>query len=198
MIKIENIQAFNFEGAMRGMRNPMNSWHLSDTICGVIGPNDLDLAKRLANAGPDHRKYARQIMVSMDITAPLFWWKEFDTYKVGTVANSCSTMHKLTSLPLTTADFTFTSNIIDWGGVIRTCNNLIANFNHTKDPEVWRTLIEFLPSGYNQTRTVTMNYEVILNMVRQRKNHKLTEWREFCSVVPKQLPHFEELFEGLY
>lgn len=209
MIKIENLETWGFDHAMRGMRNPMNSWAKNDTKIHMfeksfdktipyspsIGPNDLDLAKRLAVAGTEHRKYARQIFISMDITAPLYWFKEFDTYKVGTTANSTSTMHKLCSRPLTIDDFSrdgtnLTTDILKrW---IDSLNSLIECYVETKDKDVWRTIIQLLPSSYNQKRTITMNYENAFNMYHQRQNHKLSEWREFCEVL-ETLPYFKEL-----
>ena len=195
MIKVEQIDAYGFDAAIRGMRNPLNSWSRSDTTATEIGTNDLDLMNRLYKAGTEHRKFMRQIIVSMDITAPLYWWKEFDTYKVGTVANSCSTMHKLTSRPLTADDFSFDK--LDWDvtDVIVNCNICIDEFKRTKDKKYWRKLIQLLPSAYNQRRTVTMNYEVAVNMIRQRENHKLTEWVEFVETL-KELPYMAEITKG--
>jgi hypothetical protein len=211
MLKTSNIQVYNWSGAIRGMRNPLNSWHLSDTDwemqtneIGVehptIGENDYSLMRRLAQAGTDHRKYLRQILVSIDIEAPLFWWKEMDTYKVGTTANSCSTMHKIHSKEFTREDFTVESlegealSIID--NVIVELNILRNLYNTTKDKKYWRMMIEILPSSYNQLRTVTLNYEVLANMYRARKTHKLYEWHILCGVI-EALP-YSEFITGNY
>ena len=204
-MKFENTEVFNFEGALRGMRNPLNSWDKGDSGYidrrfndqFYIGKNDLKLAQNLIKAGSEHRKFMRQIFVSVDITAPLYWWKEFDTYKVGTVANSTSTMHKLASMPITMDCF----EMGDYCGFFETpWKNLIAlldqcrkEYNETKDKRYWKELIRLLPESYLQKRTITMNYENILNMYRQRKHHKLTEWsKSFCNWV-KTLPYAEEL-----
>ena len=277
-MEFEHTQVFNFEGALRGMRNPLNSWHKSDSMTwadcdmdeeyydemiydlgekyfsdvempateeetdalnkaidikqdylmeqsrlatfwgehaqvrNVIGPNDMKLAMRLIAGGGEHRKFLRQIFVSVDITAPLYWWKEFDTYKVGTTANSTSTMHKLASTPITldcfeTDDYqesiinddnkdpwtnetcvhAHTEEIIDW------LEHLRCLYNETKDKRYWKELIRWLPNGWLQTRTVTMNYENLRNMYHQRKNHKLTEWHSFCTWVEECLPYAKEL-----
>ena len=204
MLKVSNIKVMNWEGALRGMRNPLNSWHLSDTFTeedkeycinelGVIypeiGPNDYSLMKRLAKAGSDHRKYLRQIFISMDIDAPLFWWKECDTYKIGTVANSCSTMHKIHSKEFTRDDFSIENCDGSAGLVmdtlIRELNRLRDLYNETKDKKYWRQMIEMLPSSYNQLRTVTLNYEVAINMYKARRHHKLTEWHTLCDTLEK-------------
>lgn len=198
-MKFENTEVFNFDGALRGMRNPMNSWSKSDSYFKndiyYIGEEDLKLAQKLIRAGSEHRKFLRQILVSVDITAPIFWWKEFETYKVGTVANSTSTMHKLANNPITLdcfetdnySDkltstlvcgdevFTYYSSeepqcIIDW------LESLRQMYIKTKDKRYWNELVRWLPSGWLQTRTITMNYENVLNMIRQRSNHKLNEW----------------------
>ena len=204
MLKVSNIEIFNWEGAIRGMRNPLNSWHLSDTFTeedkeyctnelGIhypeIGPNDYKLMKRLAKAGSDHRKYLRQIFISMDITAPRFWWAEYDTYKVGTVANSTSTMHKIHAKEFTRDDFSIencddeTSAVMD--NLISTLNIRRNLYNETKDKKYWRQMIEMLPASYNQTRTVTLNYEVAINMYKARRHHKLTEWHTLCDTLEK-------------
>lgn len=202
MIKLEHTQTFNWEGAIRGMRNPMNSWELSDSFWDmtsvddnyVIGENDLDLMKRLAKAGSDHRKYMRQIFVSVDITAPLYWWKEFDTYKVGTVANSCSTMHKIHEKDLTLRDFSceyLDAEMKDLLKMVISYMNCCRGYyesNHKK--EEWYQIIQMLPSSYNQKRTVTMNYENLVNMYHARKNHKLEEWHDFCRWI-EYLPYSE-------
>ena len=204
----ENTEVFNFNGAFRGMRNPKESWNKSDSSYDIVykdfylGDNDLKLAQTLIKAGSEHRKFMRQIFVSVDITAPLYWWKEFDTYKVGTVSNSCSTMHKLASTPITIdcfemGDFTpFIDNFkidLSWRTVVSYLEQLRQKYNETKDKRYWKELIRLLPESWLQKRTVTMNYENILNMYRQRKNHKLTEWsKSFCDWV-KTLPYAEEL-----
>lgn len=210
MLKTSNIKVFNWEGSIRGMRNPMNSWHLSDTfrekdkeMCinalGIeypkIGANDYSLMKKLTLAGPDHRKFLRQLFITIDIEAPLFWWKEFDTYKVGTVANSCSTMHKIHSKEFTREDFSVetcddlaTGMVVD--ALIGQLNILRNQYNETKDKKYWRKMIELLPSSYNQLRTVTLNYEVARNLYRARRHHKLTEWHTLCDII-EQLPYPE-------
>ena len=212
MIKIENIKTYGWMSAVRGMRNPMNSWDKLDSYEThgefgdqfFFGKNDLALAKRLVRAGSDHRKFLRQIFVSMDITAPLYWWKEFDTYKVGTVANSCSTMHKIDDRDLTLGDFSAEHldawGLVTLGNVIRTINldrDMYVNYDikqGSKDDrkEYWYQMIQLLPSSYNQTRTVTMNYEVLLNMYHARKDHKLDEWHVFCDALSEML-YFKEV-----
>ena len=246
MITINNVETYGWEAAIRGMRNPMNSWNKSDSkrrynswhdMSGgyfEIGENDLDLMKRLHNAGTDHRKYMRMINVSCDITAPLYWWKEFDTYKVGTVANSCSTMHKIAEKEFTLDDFSY-EHVIDFfhytdtsvymndkGGynfddcpivVVETMNDelfydpfgvlklqiKILNkcrelYLKTKDKLYWWQMIQLLPSSYEQKRTVMLNYEVLANMYKSRKNHKLDEWNTFCDWI-EMLP-YSELITG--
>ncbi len=193
MIELNKIEVFNLEGAFRGLRNPLNSWHLSDSkVVGngffVLGKKDLELAQRMIKGGPDESKFLRQIGVSMDITAPLYWWKEMDTYKVGTVANSTSTMHKITSKEITEDDFSFDD---DWdltfnlakASVVESCEKLRQKYLDTQDKRYWRALIQLLPEGYNQTRTWTANYQVLRNIYFARKNHKLEEWRDFCRVI---------------
>ena len=272
-MKFENTKVFNFEGALRGMRNPLDSWKKSDSSFGMfswepddnaweiaeayygnkdwrnseddeeiataeteideiqqwlidqgvqydnnsdmgtwtfIGPNDMNLAQRLIRGGPEHRKFLRQIAVSVDITAPFYWWKEFDTYKVGTVANSCSTMHKLTSYPISYENFEmedfngdlnpYEGNALNPGTTVKTiwdnllvdCENLRRIYLETKDVRYWKELVRILPSGWLQKRTVTLNYENLRAMYSQRKNHKLTEWHDFCNWV-KALPYAEDL-----
>ena len=213
----KNTEVFNFSGALRGMRNPMNSWDKSDSMFGYftesIGENDLDLAQRLVRAGNEHAKFMRQIFVSVDITAPLYWWKEFDTYKVGTVANSTSTMHKLASTPITKEMFEFDKDLedleimVDQGAVvfdfdykdyieeiISMCENLRQNYTTTNNLSYWRALIQILPSAYLQKRTVTMSYANLRNIYFQRKNHKLKEWHEFCDWIDT-LPYSTELIK---
>ena len=228
-MKFENTEVWGFEHAIRGMRNPLESWDKSDSGCklycsveGVcvekpcsydncngcttteymIGKNDLELMQKLIKAGSEHRKFLRQIFVAVDITAPLYFFKELDTYKVGTVANSTSTMHKLASTPITIdcfemGDFTpFIDNFkidLSWRTVVSYLEQLRQKYNETKDKRYWKELIRLLPESWLQKRTITMNYENILNMYRQRKNHKLTEWsKSFCDWV-KTLPYAEEL-----
>ena len=201
-IKIENTDVHGFATAIRGMRAPMNSWNKSDSTFSpslYIGENDLKLMKSLIKAGSDHRKFMRQIIVSADITAPLYWYKEYDTYKVGTVANSCSTMHKIHAKEFTLGDFSFerTNKDCEWliNGIINVLNESREKFLETKDKTYWENMIQFLPSSYNQKRTVTMNYEVLLNMYHARKAHKLDEWRVgFCDWI-KTLP-YSELITG--
>ncbi len=202
MIKIERTSVMNFDNAMRGARNPLNSWARYDSKFDedgsfVFGENDLSLAKRLCSAGTDHRKFIRMIFVSVDITAPLYWWKEYDTYKVGTVANSTSTMHKITSKPFELSDFSV-DHMNDEGikameKLIETLEDLRLRFVETKDKELWYTIIQLLPSSYNQMRTCTLNYENLVNIYYARRNHKLSEWHDFCDWA-KALPYFEELF----
>ena len=201
MLKIERDSVMNLENAMRGARNPMNSWAKSDSYYDedgeyVYGPADLEFGGRLCRAGGDHRKFIRQIFVSVDITAPLYWWKEFDTYKVGTVANSTSTMHKIHSKPFERDDFSY--DRLDEKG-IAVLDSLIAylederqRFNENReDRQSWHNMIQLLPSSYNQMRTVTMNYENLINMYYARKNHKLAEWHTFCDWI-EGLPYAEE------
>lgn len=221
MIKIENVEVMGWEHAIRGMRNPLNSWDKSDSewICTdydsvnerdiyeyKVGNNDLDLMKRLAKAGTaDHRKFMRMLIVYADITAPLYWWKEFDTYKVGTVANSCSTMHCIHKKEFTLEDFsyehildgTFTGEVIPMvllEATIKCLNENRAHYLSTKDKKYWWQMIQLLPSSYNQKRTVTLNYEVLANMYKSRRLHKLDEWREFCNWI-ETLP-YSELITG--
>lgn len=235
MIKFENTEVFNFEGAIRGMRNPMNSWDMSDSYfftpsivncnegncsldcesvhfgerfsdgnCFTIGLNDLRLAQSLIMSGPDHRKFMRQIFVSVDIMAPLYWWKEFDTYKVATVANSCSTMHKIHSKPIELSDFSIDDFYIEGDGinlrdcfinVVADCESLRRKYLETKDKKYWRGLIQLLPESYNQKRTVTLNYETLRNIYRSRCNHKLDEWSIGFIEWIDSLPYADELIK---
>lgn len=227
-MKFENVEVMNFKGALRGMRNPMNSWHKSDSYFPtegeldlgiyespvIIGPNDMDLACRLIAGGSEHRKFLRQIIVSVDITAPLYWWKEFDTYKVGTTANSTSTMHKLASTPITldcfeTDDYaTLNDEILKVPSEGGSCHELFTfnegvdlfiqmletlrqKYNETKDKRYWKEVVRWLPNGWLQTRTVTLTYENLLSMHHQRRNHKLSEWHEFCDWT-ETLPYAKE------
>ena len=213
MIKIENVDVYGFEAAIRGARNPMNSWHLMDSCYNngefEIGEKDYDLLRRLTIAGPEHRKWNRMITVTMDITAPLYWWKEYDTYKVATVANSCSTMHKIQAKEFTLDDFSHDQLYEEKNGwiedkdgykwccaptcletTVRTLNAYRYQYNKTKDKKYWWQMIQLLPSSYNQKRTVHLNYETLGAMYRQRKHHKLDEWREFCNMI-EGLPYSE-------
>lgn len=221
MLKIENTEVVGWEAAVRGMRNPMNSWEKSDSFfcgsseccfsddecnpgctgCGQgfnIGEADFDLMTRLRNAGTDHRKFMRMITVYLDITAPLYWWKEFDTYKVGTVTNSCSTMHKIADKEFTIDDFSIehlnddrsaeVSNLEWFEHLITHLNRDRKRFIETKDKQYWWQLIQLLPSSYNQRRTVMLNYEVLANIYKSRRNHKLDEWHTFCGWI-ESLPY---------
>lgn len=253
MLKIENVEVMGWEAAIRGMRNPKNSWDKSDSFCkpstenccgchdydkcayifestgkpyrGDIGPNDLDLMTRLRNAGTDHRKFMRMITVYLDITAPLYWWKEFDTYKVGTVANSCSTMHKIADKEFTLEDFSceHLMNLTDYEETSCLEDNFPAfeekdgdllfwtptdilvqtigglnfyrqRYLETKDKKFWWQMIQLLPSSYNQRRTIMLNYEVLANIYKSRRNHKLDEWHTFCDWI-ESLP-YSELITG--
>lgn len=234
MIKFEHTEVCGWEAAIRGMRNPMNSWEKSDSYpavdcgkcgkieregvckkedractgfeCYEIGSNDLNLMKNLCKAGTDHRKFMRMITVYVDITAPLYWYKEFDTYKVGTVANSCSTMHKIHAKEFTLEDFScehligYGNNVVWWSSEVLDITITGLNFYRkkyleTKDKKYWWQMIQLLPSSYNQKRTIMLNYEVLRNMYHARKNHKLDEWHDFCDWI-KLLPYAEELIIG--
>lgn len=221
-MKFENTEVFNFEGAMRGMRNPKNSWNKNDTYIDWednihIGNNDMKLAQTLVKAGNEHRKFMRQIFVSVDITASLYWWKEFDTYKIGTVANSTSTMHKLATTPITLDCFeiddydknlSLADNPKDDDGldnistfeedIIYVLENIRQKYLETKDKRYWKELVRWLPESWLQKRTITMNYENVRNMYFQRRNHKLTEWSESFIKWVESLPYAEELimYEG--
>ena len=214
MIKIENESVSNISRAIYSARNAMNSWDKSDSDLekGIVGSNDLALAKRLCNAGTDHRKFMRMITVYMDIVAPLYWWKEFDTYKVGTVANSCSTMHKIHAKEFTLEDFSYEHMLSDdypdefdfeimgpddvWSSktildlTIIALNTYRKKYLETKDKKYWWQLIQLLPSSYNQRRTIMLNYEVLANIYKSRRNHKLDEWRAFCEWI-ENLPYAE-------
>lgn len=254
MLKVDKINISNFEGAFRGLRNPMNSWNKSDSFfdfinleyfneytwdikddwlivknidkdtctleqldeidnwlyensiirdsdngyygeVAVIGPKDMELAQRMINGGTEESKFMRQIFVSMDIDAPLFWWKEMDTYKVGTVSNSCSTMHKITSAPITMENFSFGPYVEFYPAyktIIDYCEKLRLKYLETKDKRYWRALIEILPEAWNQKRTWTANYQVLRNIYFQRRYHKLEEWHQFCDAIEK-LPYGKEL-----
>ena len=228
MIKLENTEVVGWEHAIRGMRNPMNSWEKSDsqtcTNCNgclpgqecerykngtFIGSNDLDLMTRLRNAGTDHRKFMRMITVYLDITAPLYWWKEFDTYKIGTVANSCSTMHKIADKEFTLKDFS--CEHLE-GRALNTLEDMVDELNYwrdyylaikkqnvvgadTKAKDIWWQMIQLLPSSYNQKRTVMLNYEVLINIYKSRKNHKLDEWHTLCDWI-ERLPYSQLIIGG--
>ena len=192
MIKIEKTAVMNMDAAIRGARNPMNSWAKSDSSFGedgvfTVGASDRELGHRLAVSGPDHRKFLRQIFVSVDITAPLYWWKEFDTYKVGTVANSTSTMHKIHSKPFSRDDFSCDrmsgEALACLDAVIEFLEKRRLEYVETRDKALWEDMIQLLPTSYNQKRTVTMNYENLVNMYYARKNHKLAEWHEYCAWI---------------
>lgn len=228
MIKFEKPEVWGWEHAIRGMRNPLNSWERSDSYpavdcgkCGIIdregicrpkehdctpyecyaiGDNDKDLMTRLIRGGAPHRKFLRQIFVSVDITAPLYWWKEFDTYKVGTTANSCSTMHRIHVKEFTVEDFSvehlLAENAVYFGKTIERLNNARNKFLETKNKEYWWQMIQLLPTSYNQKRTVTMTYENLLNMLEYRRGHKLDEWCMFCDWI-LTLPYGSLLKEGV-
>ena len=202
MIDFNRVYVMNLENAIRGARNPMNSWARSDSYYDengqyILGENDLSLAKRLRNAGTsDHRKYLRQVMLSVDITAPMYWWKEYDTYKVATVANSTSTMHKIHSKPFEIDDFSHDHLTENGLKVLRALvdemEKIRLEYVETKDKALWYDLIQLLPSSYNQMRTCTLNYETLINIYKSRKHHKLEEWRSFCEWI-ETLPYAKEL-----
>jgi len=204
MILLERTSVMNIENAVRGARNPMNSWARSDSSYDdrgnyILGPNDLDLARRLRKAGSDHRKFIRQIFVSVDITAPLYWWKEYDTYKVATVANSTSTMHKIHSKPFSMDDFSHDHMSEDALAFMRTTvdklEEIRLRYMEHKSKDDWYDLIQLLPSSYHQLRTCTFNYETLVNMYYARKSHKLEEWHEMCRWI-ESLPYGKELIIG--
>lgn len=201
MLNTNHICVMNLENAIRGARNPLNSWAKSDSFYDgagqyVLGPNDLDLAVRLCRAGSDHRKFIRQILVSMDITAPLYWWKEFDTYKVGTVANSTSTMHKIHAKPFTLEDFSTDhmtpASLEQFERFLGYLEQVRLRYLDTKDKAHWYDLIQLLPSSYNQMRTVSLNYEVLANLYYARRSHKLDEWHTLCDTM-LTLPYARQL-----
>lgn len=206
MITIEKTEVLGWDAAIRGLRNPMNSWDKSDSCMtttaidegwGWLGNNDLSLMKKLVSAGSDHSKFMRMLVVYCDITAPLYWWKEYDTYKVGTVANSCSTMHKIHAKEFEWDDFSFEHLLPDEATefmkhLIDGLNFYRIKYLETEDKTYWWQMIQLLPSSYNQRRTVELNYAVLRNMYHARKNHKLDEWHTFCEWV-ESLPYAEEL-----
>ena len=216
MIKVENIEIFGLDGAMRGMRNPLNSWDKADTTVYQehdkefvnIGVNDLNLATRLIKAGTEHRKFLRMIHVQMDVTAPLYWWKEADTYKVGTTANSCSTMHKIAAKEFTLDDFShdhLLNDAVVYNGYVSTSvlecvigalNEFRNLYLETKDKRYWWQMIQLLPSSYNQRRTWDISMETLLSILHQRKNHKLDEWNEFRDICLEQVPYLKEFYEA--
>ncbi len=204
MLNCERTSVMNIENAIRGARNPMNSWDRMDSGYNeegeyILGPNDLGLAKRLRKAGSDHRKYIRQILVSVDITAPIYWWKEYDTYKVATVANSTSTMHKIHSKPFELEDFShdhMTEGTLAFlETVVAEMEKIRLRYIENKKKEDWYDLIQILPSGYNQMRTCTLNYETLINIYFARRSHKLEEWHDFCRWI-ETLPYAKELIIG--
>lgn len=201
MLKVERISVMNLENAMRGARNPLNSWARSDSYYDengqyILGENDLGLAKRLARAGSDHRKYLRQIFISVDVTAPMYWWKEYDTYKVATVANSTSTMHKIHSKEFSRDDFSLDKldedSMAFFDTIIAKLEELRLKYTETKDKQYWYDIIQLLPSSYNQMRTCSLNYETLINIYYARKGHKLDEWHTFCDFI-KILPYAKDL-----
>ena len=236
-IKIENIQTMGWEGALRGMRNPLNSWDKADSAYAsdiertdtnlaaygtkldrydfVVGQNDFALCLKLIKAGSEHRKFLRMIHVQMDIIAPLYWWKEFDTYKVGTTTNSCSTMHKIAVKEFTLDDFSHEHLIDDqddfenengqifsykdflYYDVLDVLNTARRQYLETKDKKYWWQMIQLLPSGYNQRRTIDMNMETVLNILHQRSHHKLDEWIELCDTMLKKIPYCQEFYNAM-
>lgn len=224
MIKLERTSVMNFENALRGMRNPMNSWDKSDSVfmpcadcggknrcvlescphgavrtaegCMKIGESDLELARRLVGAGSDDRKFLRQIFVSVDVTAPLYWWKEYETYKVGTVSNSCSTMHKIHAKEFSLEDFSSermdSDTLLSLMSTINVLEKNRVKYNETKDKQYWHNMIQLLPTSYNQMRTCTLNYENLINIYFARRYHKLDEWVQFCGWIAG-LPYFKEI-----
>ena len=201
MLKVERISVMNLENAMRGARNPLDSWARSDSYYDengqyILGENDLGLAKRLARAGSDHRTYLRQIFISVDVTAPMYWWKEYDTYKVATVANSTSTMHKIHSKEFSRDDFSLDKldedSMAFFDTIIAKLEELRLKYTETKDKQYWYDIIQLLPSSYNQMRTCSLNYETLINIYYARKGHKLDEWHTFCDFI-KTLPYAKDL-----
>ena len=209
MIKIENLEVWGFRGAIRGMRNPMDSWDRMDTAFAdngdviKLGENDASLMLRLKKAGPDHRKYLRMIHIQCDVTAPLYFWKDYDSYKVSTVSNSCSTMHKIHAYEINQSMFS-TEDLDEIGlNVLQTTIDYMNYYREIyiasglKDKTAWRRMIQMLPTSYNQKRTIDINYETLLNIFGSRSNHKLQEFRDFCAILKKELPYIAALFEGV-
>ena len=209
MIKIENLEVWGFRGAIRGMRNPMDSWNRMDTVFAEngdvikLGENDASLMLRLKKAGTDHRKYLRMIHIQADVTAPLYFWKDYDSYKVSTVSNSCSTMHKIHAYEINQSMFS-TEDLDEIGlNVLQTTIDYMNYYRDIyiasgmKDKTAWRKMIQMLPTSYNQKRTIDINYETLLNIFGSRSNHKLQEFRDFCSFLKKELPYIAALFEGV-
>lgn len=199
MIKLERTSVMNFENALRGMRNPMNSWDKSDSVFApalCIGPNDLSLAQRLVGAGSDDRKFLRQIFVSVDVTAPLYWWKEMDQYRIAVTTNSTSTMHKIHAKELSLEDFSSermdSDTLLSLMATINVLEKNRVKYNKTKDAQYWHNMIQLLPSSYNQMRTCTLNYENLINIYFARRYHKLDEWHDFCHWI-EDLPYFREM-----
>lgn len=201
MINIDHIETWGWEAAFRGMRNPLNSWQKSDSFFDelLIGKNDLDLAKRLIKAGSEHRKFLRMIHVQMDITAPLYWVAEHDTYKVGTTRNSCSFMHKGTSKAFTDTDFSMNNAAVEkaWSNVIDQLNFLREQYLETKDFAYFEAIRQLLPQGYNTAYTWDCSMETILNIIHQRENHRLPEWREFCRICKERIPYCNTFYEAM-
>jgi hypothetical protein len=199
MIKIERTSVVNFENALRGMRNPMNSWDKSDSVFApalCIGPNDLDLAQRLVGAGSDDRKFLRQIFVSVNVTAPLYWWKEMDQYRIAVTTNSTSTMHKIHAKEFSLEDFSSermdSDTLISLMATINVLEKNRVKYNETKNAQYWHNMIQLLPTSYNQMRTCTLNYENLINIYFARRYHKLPEWHVFCDWI-EGLPYFREM-----
>lgn len=202
-MKITNVTGW--EDAIRGMRNPLNSWNSSDTKIKdnniIIGENDLSLMKKLINAGTDHRKFLRMINIYTDINAPLYWYKEMDTYKIGTVTNSCSTMHKIHETSFSFENFSterlLIEGLIEMKNIVTLLNETREKFIETKDKHYWYQLIQLLPSSYMQKRTMMFNYETALNIYNSRKEHKLDEWKKFCKILIEELPYFNEFIKSM-
>jgi len=198
MLRVSNVQSFNWQNAIQGMRNPLQSWNksTSDYHNLKLCENDIELAKKLIHGGSEHRKFLRQIFISGIVTAPWYWWKEYATYKVGTTENSTSQMHTITKRFLTKDDF----EVDEWNEkfdfLLGSLNELIADYQISKDKKVWRELIQLIPGSFKYTRTISLNYEIFFNMLIQRKNHKLVEWREFLSELFKHLPYAKTFFES--
>lgn len=211
MIKVDHVRTFNFDGAIRGMRNPYDSWDKSDSTWMEVSPHsyemefrigekDMELMRKLFKAGTEHRKFMRQIFICMDITAPFYWWKQFDKYQIGVTTNSCSTMHTITKYEFNEDNFSNDCMMHGFRQIIRILNGYreqyLAESDLDKKKKIWRGIVQLLPESYNQKRTVTMNYEVAANIIHQRKNHKLKEWNEFIDILLRDLPYLQEIIEG--